>query len=309
MITRLPYKDHEEWLSIRHKYIGGSEAGAIVGLNPYESCYSLWTKKTDKAPAFEGNLATKVGTYLEEFVAKLFEEETGKAVRKQNYTLVNDKYPWACANIDRAIVGENAGLEIKTTSALSTRKFNGVDFPAQYYAQCVHYLAVTEKEKWYLAVLIGNNDFRIYELERDEEEIAALMEAEEAFWELVQKNTPPAVDGSEPTSEAIKTVWADSIPDSTTDLTPVAVYLDMYKHLQQQEAEIAKQKAECQAYIEVYMEDAERGEFNEYKVSWKTQSRKTFDKKTYEKDHGPIDDKYYKVSTSRPFKLNIKENN
>lgn len=308
MITRIPYSDHEEWLGIRSNYIGGSEAGAIVGLNPYESAYSLWAKKTKKMPPFEGNLATKVGTYLEDFVAKLFEEQTGKAVRKQNFTLVNDKYPWACANVDRLIIGEDAGLEIKTTSALSTKKFANGEFPTQYYAQCMHYLAVTEKKKWYLAVLIGNNDFRIYELERDEDEIAALMEAEEAFWELVQKNTPPAADGRDVTADAIKTVWAESIPDSTTDLTPVAVYLDMYKALQKQEAEIARQKAECQAHIELFMEDNERGEFNEYKVSWKTQSRKTFDKKAYEKDNGPIEDKYYKESVSRPFKITIKEN-
>ena len=64
MITKQSTANHEEWLALRHKYIGGSDAAAVVGLNAYVSPYTLWAEKTGRLPGFEGNLATEVGTYL-----------------------------------------------------------------------------------------------------------------------------------------------------------------------------------------------------------------------------------------------------
>lgn len=87
-----------------------------------------------------------------------------------------------------------------------------------YYVQCVHYLAVTGKAKWYLAVLIGNREFRTFEIERDEAEINALMSAEKDFWELVKTDTPPAPDGSDSTSETISVIYPEA-DDETVDLT------------------------------------------------------------------------------------------
>ena len=49
-IQKISYSNHEEWLSIRNKYIGGSDAGAVVGLDDYKSPYSLWAEKTGRIP-------------------------------------------------------------------------------------------------------------------------------------------------------------------------------------------------------------------------------------------------------------------
>ena len=98
MITRIATKNREEWKALRRKYIGGSDAASVIGMNPYKSAYSLWAEKTGKIPEFEGNLATDVGTYMEDFIAKRFEQETGKKVRRENRSFLNDKYPWAIAN-------------------------------------------------------------------------------------------------------------------------------------------------------------------------------------------------------------------
>ena len=70
MVNEIKYKDHDEWLSIRSRYIGGSDAGAVIGMNPYKSAYTLWAEKTGKIPGFEGNIITKVGAYLEDLVAQ-----------------------------------------------------------------------------------------------------------------------------------------------------------------------------------------------------------------------------------------------
>ena len=216
---------HDEWIKRRKHSIGGSDAAAVIGLNAYVSQYALWAEKTGKVPGFEGNLATEVGTFLEEFVAKKFEKETGKKVKRRNAFIYNSKYPWAHANVDRVIVGEDALLEIKTCDSLSMKKFKNGEYPAHYYAQMVHYLAVTEKSRCYLAVLIGNKQFKWFTVERDEAEISALMMAEENFWYQVQNDLPPAIDGMDSTIDALNAEFPASDPGTEMDLTGCAVDL------------------------------------------------------------------------------------
>lgn len=302
-ITKVKTKSHEEWLKLRSQYIGGSDAAAVIGLNAYTSPYSLWAEKTGKIPGFAGNLATEVGAFLEEFVAQKFAQETGKKVRKHNQSFLNSQYPFAIANIDREIVGEDAGLEIKTTDSLNLKKFKGGEYPANYYVQCVHYLAVTGKQRWYLAVLIGNREFKWFTIERDEDEIAALMTAEADFWELVKTDTPPAVDGKQATTDTLKTIYAES-DDSVCDLTAFSANLRQYMALKKQIKELETMAEEAANKIREFMGESGGGECDGFRVSWKSQTRSTFDRKRFESENPDIDlSGYFKESVARPFKV------
>ena len=302
-ITKVKTASREEWLKLRSQYIGGSDAAAVVGLNPFSSPYALWAEKTGQIPCFAGNLATEVGTFLEEFVAQKFAAETGKKVRKCNQSFLNSDYPFAIANIDREIVGEDAGLEIKTTSELNMKKFKGGEYPANYYCQCVHYMAMTGKQRWYLAVLIGNRDFQWFTIERDEAEIAALMGAEADFWELVKNRTPPVADGSRATTDAIKKIFAESSED-TVDLTLKLPALLQYIDLCKQIAELETLRDEAANRIKSFMGDAGGGECDGYRVSWKSSTRRTFDSKKFAKENPGLDlTGYYKETSARTFRV------
>lgn len=294
---------HDEWIKRRKHSIGGSDSAAVIGLNAYVSQYALWAEKTGKVPGFEGNLATEVGAFLEEFVAKKFEKETGKKVKRRNAFIYNSKYPWAHANVDRVIVGEDALLEIKTCDSLSMKKFKNGEYPAHYYAQMVHYLAITEKSRCYLAVLIGNKQFKWFTVERDEAEISALMKAEENFWYQVQNDLPPAIDGMDSTIDALNAEFPASDPDTEMDLTGCAVDLAIMDECSQQIKALEEKKATAQARIMEAMGTAERGGYGSYSVTWKTQKRSTFDRKKWEKDHGEIPQNYFKSSESRTFRF------
>ena len=307
MIKEIAYENKDEWLSLRKGYIGGSDAGAVVGLNPYKSAYSLWAEKTGKLPEFEGNTITRVGSYLEELVAQMFTEETGKKVRKKNRILVNEDYPFACADVDRLIVGEKALLEIKTTnSPVATKKFKNGEYPEAWYCQMTHYLAVTGLEKAYLAVLIECREFKIFELERDEEEIEALMDAEKNFWNLVKTDQPPVADGMASTSEALTAIYPQS-NDETVDLFGYLNDLVQYMSLTAQIKALEGQKDEVANKVKAFLGDAGKGENERYRVSWTTSERKSLDTKRLAQDHPEIDlNEYYKVSTSRTFRVTEK---
>lgn len=294
----------EQWLAERRRGIGGSDAGAIVGLNPWASPYSVWADKLALVPEKEDTEAMRQGRDLEEYVSQRWEEETGKKCKRYPYIVRSEAYPFAHANIDRAVVGEKAGLECKTTSCLDVRRFGNVEFPEQYYAQCVHYLAVTGWARWYLAVLVLGRGFYTYVLERDEAEIAALMDAERRFWRNVEEKTPPAADGSEATSETLRTLWADSEDGKSVDLFGQERLLDEYATLKRQEKALGERRREIENSLQSQMGDAEKALCGAWSVSWKTQERRTFDVKAFAAKNPKVDlSPFYNVSTSRPFKV------
>lgn len=199
-IVRISTRDmsREDWLDLRRRGLGGSDASAVVGLNPFSSRLYLFADKTGMIPEREDNEAMRQGRDLEDYVAKRWEEATGKKVRRENHMLYNDQYPWAFANLDRVVIGEKALLECKTTSVYNKNDFEGGQIPDYYYVQCQHYLAVTGFDRAYLAVLVLNSGFYHFVIERNQEDIDALMKAEQDFWEKhVLAGVSPDADGSE----------------------------------------------------------------------------------------------------------------
>lgn len=311
MINRIPTANmsREEWLEYRRNSIGGSDTAALLGLDEYRSPYSLWCEKVGKVipDDISDKEAVRLGNDLEDYVAKRFMEATGKKVRKDNHIIYNDQFSFAHANIDRAVIGENAGLECKTTSSWEIlQQCRDGQFPDRWYTQMVHYMMVTGAAKWYLGVLVLGKGFYNFEITRDEAEIEALASAESEFWQYVTNNTAPPLDGTEATQDALKTILADSTPGRAIDLTGVSHHLNLYLALKEQIKGLEDSMYEHQAHIMNFMQDAERGTFDKVSVSFKKQTRQIFDRKSYEAEHGKIPKGYFTESTSRPFKLSVR---
>lgn len=294
---------HEQWLEERRKRIGGSDASAIIGMNKYSSPYTVWADKLGKIPPKEDNEAMRLGRDLEEYVAKRFTEETGKRVRRENNILINPDLPFAHANVDRMIIGEDAGFEAKTTSVLNLKRFKNGEFPDEYYTQCMHYMAITGCKKWYLGVLVLGVEFKWFVIERDEDEINALMEAEADFWKYVESGNAPMVDGSNSTSETLKSIY----PESNGETVSLMAYendLKQYMTLSSLLDDVKKQKEEIANRIKAFMGEASKGETGKFKVSWSSYERTSFDHKKFAKDYEGLDlTQYYKATNTRTFKV------
>ena len=310
----------EEWLAERRKSLGGSDMGAVLGMHRYSSPYAVWADKTGRIPDQEDNEAMRQGRDLEDYVARRFTEKSGKKVRRLNAILRSDDYPHLHANIDRDVVGEDSGLECKTASALSSRRFAGGDFPENYYCQCVTYLAVTGYRRWYLAVLILGKGFQIYQMTTvpgddmpewcesslyvGPEEIAALTAAAEQFWsDYVERDDPPPVHGERATTEALETIYAEDNGGEVQLLGREGLFRE-YFDLKYAADRIAR---EMDAIKQTIMEDlgqAASGSCGGFSVTWKNQTRMLFDAKRFARDHPGMDlSGYYKASVSRPFKI------
>lgn len=304
-LTKIPTlgMSREEWLKHRKGHIGGSDAAAIVGLNAYSSPVTVWGDKTNRLPETEDNEAMRQGRDLEDYVAKRFAEKTGKRVRRENAILINPDIFFAHANVDRLIIGEDAGLECKTTSSLNLKRFKNGEFPDNYYVQCVHYMMVTGAKKWYLAVLVFGRDFYVFEIDRDEDEIEALKAAEQEFWGYVERDEMPPVDGTDATERTIAAVYPSG--DGTEcDLTAFETDIDTRMKLRSRIKELETEAKSIDNRIKAFMGASEIGILADHKVSYKNSTRSSLDLTAFSEAHPDIDlAPFYKTSTFRTFKV------
>jgi predicted phage-related endonuclease len=209
------------------------------------------------------------------------------------------------ANIDRWVVGENAGLECKTTSVLNRAKFNQGEFPPNYYVQCMHYMAVTGAERWYLAVLVLNKSFHVFTIERDEAEVQALIAAEKDFWENhVLKQIPPTPDGSESTSELLKQMFPKAREQEKIALFGYEGKIEQCLELDAQIKELTQKRDALKQELQLAMGDAEIGQAQGYIVEWKNQVRQTLDAQRLKKEQAEIYTNYLKpAQTIRAFRI------
>lgn len=307
-IVRVPDITREEWLAFRRTGIGGSDAACVMGLNPWRSRLELYADKKGMVPDKEDTEAMRIGRDLEEYVAKRFTEATGKKVRRNNFMYRSAANPFMIADIDREVDGESAGLECKTTRNWERNDYEAGNIPLIYYVQCVHYMAVRNYDRMYLAVLVLGKGFYWFTIERNAEEEAALIAQERAFWELVQNNTPPEGDGTESAETACNTICG-LVNEEKTEPVNLCEFDDDFRSLDllTAEAKYLDQKINAiKERIKLKMGDAPAGWSANYSISYKSQSRTTVDSKKLQKDFPQAYAACTKQSTTRIFKY--KEN-
>lgn len=200
------YDNEEDWHKLREKRIGGSDVGAIIGVNPYKSIIDVYIDKTEGS-SFEGNNATHWGHMLEGTVIKEFASRHSEFVVYQApYSVIDD---FLIANLDGVLKDKNTGehgvLEIKTANAFNYKDWEGDVIPQYYYAQVQHYLMLTGYKFAYIAVLIGGNHYKDFSIERSEEDIEFIRnKATEFYNENILKLIPPMPDGSDAYMEHLK---------------------------------------------------------------------------------------------------------
>lgn len=273
----------EQWLEYRRSGIGGSDAGAIMGVSPYKSAYSVWADKLGKLPPAEDSEPMRQGRDLEDYVARRFGEQTQLRVRRKQQMLRSSAHPFMLANIDRQVIGERAGLECKTSRDIRMTRYKNGDYPMEYYAQCLHYLAVTGWDRWYLAVLVYGTGLLIYTIERRdvEDDIAQLISAEEAFWHsYVETRTQPQPDALDATTAALNAVWRDGAPGTAIDADEeTETLLDHLAALKRGQKHIDEQISETENRIKAIMGEAEELRGTNARCVWKSVSSRRLDKK------------------------------
>jgi len=296
--------EREEWLEHRRQGIGGSDAAAILGMNPWKSPMDVWLEKTGE---FEDeprdNEKMYWGNVLEDVVAKEFSIRTGLRVRRRNAILKHRKHHFMIANVDRLVIGHKAGLECKTTGQYSADDW-AMGVPEFYQAQVQHYMAVTGYQAWYVAVLIGGQEFRFFKLTRDNQFIKDLIEAENEFWKMVEDRTPPPIDGTNASSELIKRLYPEAEKGKEVQL-PYDAYqlIQQYDQACEDEKRVKLLKDEAANKLKDMLGTAEKGTIHGRQVIWQNVTSKRLNTKALQKECPDIYEKYAQESTYRRFSI------
>lgn len=297
----MPYA---EWLEWRKKGIGGSDASVVCGISRYKSPVELWMDKTDQIQSAEAGEAAYWGTLLESVVRTEFSKRTGIEVQCVNQLLQSEEQPFMLANLDGICEHPEYGtciFEAKTASAYKTGEWDDA-IPDEYQLQIQHYMAVTGYRGAYIAVLIGGNTFRWKFVERDEEMISMLIELERNFWNYVQNNTPPLLDGSDASARFLAERFPDSVPKSQITLPDTAAeLLEQYDTACEQLNIATEKKQYAENLLKEMMGNNEIGTAGDRVITWKSIVQERLDSKTLKAEHPALCQKYTTKTSYRRF--------
>lgn len=300
----------EEWLAYRRTGIGGSDSAAVIGLNPFRSRIEVYADKMGMMPEKEDTESMRLGRDLEQYVADRFCEETGKKVRRNNFMWCHDEHRHMIADVDREVIGENAGLECKTTQAWGGKTIMKGEIPLTYYVQCMHYMAVMGYDRMYLAVYIFGRGFFHFTIERDEKEIAALIAAETAFWrDHVDAGISPDPDGSQSAEQAVDAMWGERAEENEMLMFEYSDDMCELIQLTNAEKEIKRQKDAVKQRLQAALGTHTVGSSDRYVITWKAQERSSIDSRRLYRERPDIYREYLTTSSTRIFKIKEIESN
>ncbi len=297
----------DDWLRLRRSGIGGSDAAAVLGVHPYRGPFAVYADKVGAEQAEEDTEAMRQGRDLEDYVARRFAEQTGLRLRHEYGMLRSTAHPFMLADVDRRVVGERAGLECKTSKDIHLTRYKNGDYPLEYYAQCLHYLAVTGWDRWYLAVLIYGTGLLTFTIDRAEvrDDLNALIQAEESFWRNhVETRQPPPPDGLESTGAPLQALYprADGL---TLDAEPddealMAALLD----LKREKKALDRRISEAENRLKARIGEAEALAGTSARATWRNQTRRSISEKKLRELYPEIDvDTITTETTARVFKV------
>ena len=202
--------------------ISGTEIAGLFGMSPYKTRFSIYCDKKGLTPPVEVTPRMRIGKLQEPVVVQLFEEDTGLKVDWTDELIEHPKEPLVIGTPDGYINhGHDAGFEAKTAGLDRVFEWgdSGDRVPTHYLMQCQYYSMLTGLPTWHLGALIGGNDFRRFEIKKDEELQAMMLDEVRKFWrDHIEKNVAPEIDYS----DAAKAYLLGKYPSPTEGIRPAS---------------------------------------------------------------------------------------
>lgn len=298
------YATDKEWADARKGGIGGSDVASIMGINPYSSPLEVWLVKTGRAesPDLSEKESVEWGNRLEPLVAEKFAENHPELkVRRKNCTMVSVKRPWAFANIDRELrdpEGRHGVLEIKTTGMRSADQWV-YGPPTHYLCQIQHYLSVTGWDFAWCAVLIGGQEYREFYVPRDEDDIRAIDEAVDEFWNVyVANETIPQLTGQGNESKALTEMYREDTGEYVPTLDSDFPELGERALLNDEIKALEARKKHLDNEIKARIGESRGIESESVRCTWVRSTSRKFDSKRF-KEEKPEEYASYEVEYVR----------
>jgi putative phage-type endonuclease len=192
----------EEFLKRRRKGIGGSDVGAVLGVDRYRDAIDVFLDKTQPMEDID-NPNMERGRMMEAVVAVKWTMATGRRIKAGKFRK-HRMYPWLLGNPDRIILAEgkapyetiengNGVLELKTANQYVFKQIKDQGLPQSYLLQLQHYMGVCGLEWGSFGVLCADPwEFLHFDVAFDPDLFEQVSYVLETFWkENVMRGIPP----------------------------------------------------------------------------------------------------------------------
>lgn len=299
----IKYKSREEWLQNRSKGIGASEAGTVVGLNPWETPYQLWRRKKGLDGPKAENFAMMAGHILEDAVAQFYQRESGCQIIKastDDFTILDPENPILRVSPDRTFwrsgakhnEAEKSILECKTTQM----QIDADDLPKHWFCQLQMNLGVGEYKDGALAWLTAGREFGYRDIDFDAEFFGWLKGEINTFWidYIIGDKEPPAYSAEDVLLKSPLHVAGKEVTATKEILEQIA----RLKELKEQNKKLETEQDEIETNLKLFFGDAESiiSDNGKTLATWKApKASEKFDAKAFQADHPKACTKYIKT--------------
>lgn len=299
-----------EQREISNKYIGGSTIAAVLGLSNFKTQLQVWGELTGLIPMEDvsGKMQVRLGNKMEQIVAEIFCEDTGKKLHRVNETFRHPRWDYLVGHIDRRIVGEVAIVEIKAVSAWSKEQWKDGKAPKEYLLQLMWYLGLTKTNQGYLVALIGNQELAVVPVFFDKEIYESMVKKAVRFWEdfVIPKVMPQTItkdDGSTlyklfPIADSNKDIM---LGDDATALVESIEAMQADFFALEGQLECAKNN------LKALLCDAESAQAGKYRITWKLQHTNRIDVDRFKKEQEELYKAYLKTTSTRVLRYKEKD--
>jgi putative phage-type endonuclease len=292
-------------LEERRTLIGGSDAAAACGVDPFRSRVALFAEKLSGRER-EPTEAILWGKLLEPAIAGAL-AATGRVIEPAPAEgFRHPERPWMVAHPDGFTErnGERGILEIKTAGHWTAPQWQDGDTPTGYVVQVHHNMAVTGERWALLACLLAGQHLEIREVRRDEEIVRLVLALEGQFMGYLRRREWPPPDGSTSTADAIRAAFSAGAAGLTVRLDRDAMAI--VGELRARAAQLAAVKLQHEALkqaLQVAMGDAEvaLGPNDEVVAKWTSYTSRRLDAKALQTQFPTIAEEFMRETPTRRF--------
>ena len=179
----------------RREGLGGSDSPVVLGVSPFKTRQELYREKRGELTEPPPAPYMLRGTYMEDIIAQIYAEKTGRQLRTVPQTLVHEKHPFLMAHIDREILGDDRGpgvLEVKCPGLKVFGECKREGLPEYMIVQMQHYFGVSNRAWGSFAIFNAERwELIFFDVDADKELINIIEVKDAEFWQMVMDGTEP----------------------------------------------------------------------------------------------------------------------
>lgn len=312
VIRRSESASEAEFVEGRKVGIGGSDAGAILGLSRYKSPFMVACEKLALVKRSGDTDATRRGKrrepWLREILANYYTAETGKKITvfKSPAMYRAKDNPFMVANLDGFVAIEGLGLgvlEIKTASEYMMGEWADDSVPDSYYAQGQHYTAVTGLPFTLFFAEVGDT-FLLRHAPAAPSFTGQMIDAERAFWtDFIEPRRLPEPSGLDSEDDYLMQLYGESESEAMLSLPDMAESAARYLFINDQLKALEAEKKKIANVLKARIGDAKGAALGAYKATWSRFTTERFDTEAFKVVHPALWQEYRKEAPSGRFTI------